>query len=281
MPLTTDTTSTAAVSEATLGIARTLFPQSSTAFISNVFAGADRFFAGGHPDYQANDLKYHDFRHTLQVTVAYVDLIAGRQKTDARPITPREFEMGLAAALFHDSGYLKLRSDHEGTGAKYTWCHVLRSCALAASYLPSLGLTIDEVDVVLGAIRATGSSMIGMRLRFTRKEHQFLACAVASADYLAQMAASDYPDELGLLFDEFAEADDFMHMPAGHRPFKSAVGLAAGTTEFWQHVVKPKLEKDFHGVYRFLAAADGSHPYVDAIERNLRIIAQRADGGAP
>ena len=120
-----------------------------------------------------------------------------------------------------------------------------------------------------------------MRLKFTRKEDHLLSCIVASADYLAQMAASDYPDKLGMLFDEFAEADDFMHMPADRRPFKTAAGLAAGTTEFWQRVVKPKLENDFRGVYRFLGADDGSHPYVDAIEHNLRIITQRAARGAP
>ena len=281
MPITTDTTSTASVYEYTSSIARRLFPQSSQAFLSNVFIGAEAFFWGRPPDYQANDIKYHDFRHTLQVTTTYGDLIAARQLANAPSITPREFELGLAAALFHDSGYLKLRSDIEGTGAKYTWCHVLRSCALAASYLPTLGLTIDEIEVVLGAIRATGSSMIGMRLKFTRQENHPLACLVASADYLAQMAASDYPEKLGALFNEFSEADDFMHIPVERRPFKSTDGLAAGTAEFWERVVKPKLENDFKGVHRFLTAADGSNPYIDAIERNLRIIMQRSTGGAP
>jgi hypothetical protein len=39
--------------------------------------------------------------------------------------------------------------------------------------------------------------------------------------------------------------------------------------------VKPKLENDFAGVYRFLNRPDGSNPYIDAIEHNLGVIARR------
>src|SRR5438132_1353442 len=103
MPLSTDTTRAAAVSEATQTIAATLFPGASTTFIRQAFDDVERLFSGDWPDYQANDLKYHDFRHTLQVTMAYVDLVAARQKTDEPPLPSRRFELGLVAALLHDS----------------------------------------------------------------------------------------------------------------------------------------------------------------------------------
>ena len=170
---------------------------------------------------------------------------------------------------------MKLRSDPKGTGAKYTYCHVLRGCALASSYLPNLKLSLEEIDMVLGIIRNTGPSTNGMRLRFSSKHEQLLACAVATADYLGQMSAPDYPDELGLLFGEFAESDDFTHTPLDCRPFQTAAGLIAGTPSFWAQVVRPKLDNDFLGLYRFLDAPDGTNPYVDAIERNLRTITQR------
>ncbi len=275
MPLTTDTTHAEPVIEATLEVARTLFPGSPEGFTCELFAGIKKLFTGGYLDYQANDLKYHDFQHTLQVTVAYVDLFAARQASGEPPFTHRQFELGLAIALLHDSGYLKLRSDREGTGAKYTFCHVLRSCALAASYLPTLGLKAEEIDIVLGAIRCTGPSTAGMRLRFNRRDDHVLASLVATADYLGQMAAADYPDELELLFNEFAESDVFLGIPTSQRFFKSAHQLIAGSTIFWEQVVKPKLEDDFLGVYRFLARPDGSHPYLDAIEHNLSLIARR------
>ncbi|HEY8933398.1 MAG TPA: hypothetical protein VIM44_08810 [Rariglobus sp.] len=275
MPLTTDTTRTASVTEAALDVSRALFPEAPTAFTRELFAGVEKLFKGECPDYQAVDLKYHDYRHTLQVTVAYLDLFAARQRSGASPFTHRQFELGLATALLHDSGYLKLRSDREGTGAKYTFCHVLRSCALAASFLPAYGLKLDEIDTVLGAIRCTGLSAANMGLRFNRHEDHELASLIVTADYLGQMAADDYPDELELLFNEFAESDRFLGIPPAQRIFKSVSQLAAGTGVFWEKVVKPKLEQEYHGVYRYLTRPDGSNPYLDAIARNLAIIARR------
>lgn len=274
MPLSTDTTSVENVTEATLEIARTLFPGAPETFARDMFTATARLYTGGFIDYQACDLKYHDFRHTLQVTMAYVDLFAARQASDEPAFTHRQFELGLAAALLHDSGYLKLRSDHEGSGAKYTFCHVLRSCALAASLLPTLGVKSEELDIVLGSIRCTGQNTAGMGLRFHRHEHHVLASLVATADYLGQMAAADYPDELELLFNEFAESDAFLGIPSSQRFFKTAQQLIAGSTAFWENVVKPKLENDLLGVHRFLRRPDGTHPYLDAIEHNLAIIAR-------
>jgi hypothetical protein len=275
MPLKIDTTRTKAVAEATLALARDLFPGASELFIRELFGVVEKLFAGGYLDYQANDLPYHDYQHTLQVSMAYTDLFAARQRSGEPAFTHRQFELGLATALLHDSGYLKLRSDREGTGAKYTFCHVLRSCALAASLLPNLGLKLEEVDTVLGAIRCTGPSTTGMKLRFNRSDDHVLASLVASADYLAQMAADDYPDELELLFNEFAESDAFLGLPPSQRIFKSVNQLVTGTGIFWDKIVKPKLDNDFLGVYRFLTLPDGSNPYLDAIEHNLGVIARR------
>jgi hypothetical protein len=277
MPLTTDTTQVATVTEAILEINRTLFPQASPEVIKALFAGVAKLFTGGYLDYQANDLTYHDFRHTLQVTVAFADLFAARQTSAINPsaLTSRQFEMGIATTLLHDSGYLKLRSDQVGTGAKYTFCHVLRSCALAASFLPSFGFKIDEIDTILGAIRCTGPSTTGMALRFNRHDNHVFASMVASSDYLAQMAAEDYPDELDSLYNEFNESDLFLGLPPARRVFKSAAQLVSGTGFFWEKVVLPKLRDDFLGVYRFLDHPDGSNPYIDAIEYNLGVIARR------
>jgi hypothetical protein len=277
MPLTTDTTQVATVTEAVLGMHRTLFPNATPQVIQELFAGVEKLFNGGYLDYQASDLAYHDFRHTLQVTVAFADLFSARQASpsDSPPFTPRQFELGLATSLLHDSGYLKLRSDRAGTGAKYTFCHVLRSCAFAASFLPSFGFKIEEIDLVLGAIRCTGPSTTGMKLCFNRHDDRVLASMVASADYLAQMAAEDYPDELELLFNEFNESDLFLGLPSYQRVFKSSAQLVSGTHRFWEHVVLPKLRNDFLGVYRLLDQPDGRNPYIDAIEHNLGIIANR------
>jgi len=276
MPLTTDTTSATNVAEATRRLYLGLYPDAPDQPVRRLFAEADRLFSGQHPEYQANDLIYHDYRHTLQVTVCYADIFAGRHAREPKALGARHFQLGLAGALYHDTGYLKARADRAGTGAKYTYCHVLRSCALAASYLPAIGFTVEEIDTVLGAIRRTGPSPPGTAQRFHSPEEQFLASAVASADYIAQMAAEDYPGELDALYAEFTESDDYAGVPAPRRAFKSAADLAVRTPKFWLKVVKPKIETDFFGVHRYLEGPDGTNPWIEAIGSNLARITERA-----
>ncbi len=93
-----------------------------------------------------------------------------------------------------------MRSDEGGTGAKYTLTHVLRSCAFAASYLPTLGVTDREIATILGAINCTGTNNEIGRLQFEGPTDCFIGCSLATADLVGQMAAADYPDQLGVLF---------------------------------------------------------------------------------
>jgi hypothetical protein len=255
-----------------------MYGASSSDWIGRVFLDVESLFAGRHPDYSAIDVGYHDLEHTLQSTVCLTELLDGCQRSAAAlTITSRQFELGIAAVLLHDTGYLKLRSDSGGTGAKYTFCHVLRSCAFAASHLPNLGANEAEVGAVLNAIHCTGPTKEISRLHFRDATERFIGSALASADYLGQMAAPDYPDELEILFTEFAESDDFVHVPAENRLFSSAEDLIARTPSFWRQVVRPKLENDFQGAYRYLAdpSAEGRNVYLEAVARNIELIEQR------
>jgi hypothetical protein len=192
-------------------------------------------------------------------------------------LTPRQAELGLAAVLMHDTGYLKLRSDRPGTGAKYTHVHVLRSCAFAATYLPTVGITPYELEGVLGAIRCTGPNSRVKQLHFKTQVEELIGCALATADFLAQMAAPDYPDKLEFLFREFREADAFANVPPGQREFKSTEELVAHTPDFWSKEVFPKLKKEYKGLYRFLAqpCPSGPNSYIIAIEHNIATIKAR------
>jgi hypothetical protein len=275
-----DTKSVPAVAEVVRKTARELFPNGSSAWIDVLFADVEALFTGRHPDYRANDLRYHDLEHTLQVALCFTRLVAGRQRAGFTPIlTARQFELGVAAALLHDSGYLKLRSDAQGTGAKYTYVHVLRSCALAGSYLPKLDATSAEIDGVLGAICCTGHSLHVDQMRFNHTAEKTIACLVATADYLGQMAAAEYPDELGCLFEEFQESDDYVRTPLAERTFKSSDDLMEKTPNFWRKIVLPKLETTYHGVYRFLADPypHGPNPYIEAVERNIAQVQRRIE----
>ena len=262
---------------------RRMYPRRATPRLRRVYRLVVDLFSGRHSDYAANDLKYHDLEHTMQATVCLVYLLEGRRLSAVRPfIDARRCELALAAVLLHDSGFLKLRGDRRGTGAKYTFCHVLRSGVLAASLLPDLGFRRDEIETVLQAINCTGPRADVPRVPFRDKADRILGCAVTTADFLAQMAAPDYPDELPLLFAEFRECDEFARVPAARRDFRSARELRRKTPDFWNRIVRPKLESDFLAVYRFLArpVAGGHNPYLAAVERNIAEISRRTAGVA-
>ncbi len=275
-----DTRSAPAVAAAVKAHFAEIFPTTAPDLIDTLFCDVDAFFGGRHPDYQAVDLRYHDLEHTLQATLCFARLIVGRHRAGATPaLTARQFELGLAGVALHDTGYLKLRSDTKGTGAKYTYTHVLRSCAFAAVYLPRLGATITEVQDVLASISCTGPRNEIGRMDFRAPVEKVLGCCIATADYLGQLAAPDYPGELEILYEEFEESDDFYNVPAADRVFRSARDLVERTPAFWTNFVRPKLENDFMGMYHFLASPypHGPNPYIDAIERNIAEIKLRIE----
>ncbi len=257
---------------------RSIHPHADFTFFDAIFAEVGRMFRGEFGDYQPIDLRYHDFQHTLQATLCLTEILVGCHHACALPRYDwRHIELGLAAILLHDSGYLKTRSDGEGTGAKYTCTHVLRSTAIAASQLPRFGLNAQEINIVLGAIRCTGPTATVDEQNYENEADLLLGCCVTTADYLSQMAASDYPDELEILYREFEESDDYQNIPLEDRVFKSAQDLVERTPCFWQKIVLPKLETDFRGMYHFLASPypAGPNPYVQAIEKNIGIIQNR------
>jgi hypothetical protein len=143
-----------------------------------------------------------------------------------------------------------------------------------------LGANEAEVGAILNAINCTGPTKEISRLHFRDATERFIGNALASADYLGQMSAADYPDELQILFSEFAESDNFIHVPASKRIFTSAEDLIARTPGFWREVVLPKLDNEFQGAYRYLADPfpDGPNVYLNAVIRNIGVIDQRSAG---
>jgi hypothetical protein len=249
-----------------------MFGPDKSPWLERVFNDVTALFEGGHPDYARVNLKYHNYEHTLQATLCLVLMLEGREHTGAMPrLTARQFELAVAAILLHDTGYVVLRSDRDGTGAKYTFIHELRSSAFAASYLPTIGANIREVGDVVSAISCTGPSSKIERVGFNDTVARVIGCVVATADYLAQMSAPDYIEKLTALFNEFEESHDFFNTPPAGRLFKTPQQLIQNTGNFWIKLVLPKLETEFAGVYRYLALPDpsGRNPYIAAVEANI------------
>lgn len=254
-----------AVREAALGLG--IDPR----FAENLVRLVDDLFAGRTGNYQPIDLLYHDLAHTAQASRCYLAHVEGYMRAEGLGRVPRECVLGLAAILFHDTGFLKTRGDDDGTGAKYTHSHVLRSAALAAAFLPAFGFSREEIEETVSMIRCTGLHGCPEKSAFRSELARVAACMVATSDYIGQMAAPDYVAKLPRLFDEFEEADDFSHVPRARRMFASARQLVAGTERFWREFVRPRLEGEFSGVYRYLASPPPArrNPYLEAVERNV------------
>lgn len=256
-----------------------LFPTADRYFVQQAFGWLLDCFQGRVPGFQAIDARYHDLEHTLQGTLCLARMLKGRHEAGATPaVDQRSFQLALLAILFHDTGYLKVTGDTEGTGAKYTLIHVNRSADFAAAFLRPHGFAGADLLAVQNMIRCTGVNADLGRIPFNSELERVLGFALASADLLGQMAALDYVDKLPILFSEFEECAIFNSgRMSGTGHFLDAQDLMRKTPGFWSRFVIPKLENDFQGIYHHLRIPfpDGPNPYVIRIEANLRTLAER------
>jgi hypothetical protein len=268
-----DTRNPAAVEREVQSSYLRLFPQGDADFVRTAFDWAKDCFTGRCQDYQPIDAKYHDLEHTLQGTLCMVRLLEGRHRAEAKPVIPqRQFELGLLAILFHDTGYLKKGNDRAGTGAKYTLTHVTRSVNFAEQFLEAKGLPVKDIRAVQNMIRCTGVNANLAIIPFQSEIEKIVGFALGTADLLGQMAAGDYVEKLPVLFLEFDESAQFYEgKMALTQSFSSAEDLMRRTPDFWDKYVLPKANKEFWGLYRFLSQPypDGRNDYLERIEANV------------
>ncbi len=99
---------------------------------------------------------FHNSRHTVDVVTASLEI--GLQAG----LAPKELEIILLAAYFHDIGYAQTYKDHE-----------LASTALAKTFLRSKGLDQSLIDRVVDCILAT---------RFPQQPRNLLEMIICDAD---------------------------------------------------------------------------------------------------
>jgi hypothetical protein len=255
-----------------------MFPAGDRALVSRVFGWATTCFTGNYEGLQALDTKYHDYEHTLQVTLCLARLLQARHQAGAQPaLSLPRFEQVLIAALFHDSGYLKTKYDTFGSGAKFTVVHVERGAEFAGMFLTEQGFPAPGIKAVQNMILCTNFMADLARIPFADEEERMAGLALATADLLGQMADPDYVDKLPRLFSEFREADYFK-APGGAgtdtATFSSANDLMRKTPLFYEKVVKVKINRDYRGLYRYLNRPypDGPNWYMEQIDANLKRI---------
>ncbi len=273
MLLTVDTRDALAVAAQVQSDYRLMFKDRRPLFVAQAFGWAVDCFTGRLSGYLPIDARYHDFEHTLQGTLCLSSLLRGRFQAGEPPVlSQRIYELGLLAILLHDTGYLKHRGDLEGTGAKYTLTHVSRSCEFAEEFLSTKGFLGPEIRGVNNMIRCTGVDGDVSSIQFQNEEERILGYALGTADLLGQMAALDYVDKLPVLYEEFVEASRFTPGAASSLSgFSSAQDLMHKTPAFWERYVRPKLDRDFLGLYRFLAKPipSGTNDYLNGVEANM------------
>ena len=279
-PHDVDTKNTGAVVRAVKDAFADIGAQASFPLLDRLFEDVEGMFQGRYAGYQAIDMKYHDFEHTLQATLCLIHILQGRSRTPDKPVlVARDWELAVMGALLHDSGYLKPNGDLEGTGAKYTFVHERRSCDFCREYLPRMGVTATEIEDICSAIICTGPRNKISQISFRTESSRHFAFALVTADYLAQMSAPDYVDKLPALYREFDEAFTFERMPPEKRPYLNFRQLLEKTDGFWNNYVRPMLDFEAGGVHRYLTLAGQPNPYLQAVEANLAEVRRRLQAG--
>ena len=261
-----------AVSEAIRAMVIELYPTAKGDRISSLIDTTVALFKGQIKPYQAIDACYHDLEHTMQVTLCWMRLFYNLKLHGPYPEIPFSYCMiGLASALFHDTGYLKEQHDEQGTGAKYTLIHESRSCHIAANVLSERNWPDSQIAIVQRFISTTGSRAVIAAIPYENETEKALAQALASADFLAQLSDPHYLVKLPLLYAEFEEAADHRHVPDAQRPFKSLENLIEETPAFWHRIVFPKLSTEFNSLYKFLDCPypEGTNPYLEQAILNI------------
>jgi hypothetical protein len=280
MPPEVQTSQPSEVLSAVLAAWHEMFPDASDRTVRNGFGWALDAFGGRYRDYQPIDARYHDLEHTLQGTLCMSRLLLGRHRAKAQPVIASHIvELGFLAILLHDTGYLKHAGDVKGTGAKYTLTHVNRSMDFAAELLSEKGFSRHDIIAVQNMIRCTGVNVDIAGIRFTDDAERICGLALGTSDLLGQMAAADYVDKLPTLYSEFEECArcNDGKMGAG-TTFASAADLKSRTPAFWEKYVLPKAEKEFQGLFRYLADPEtGRNRYLDRIEANIARIRTEND----
>ncbi|MBI5622501.1 MAG: hypothetical protein HY924_01845 [Elusimicrobia bacterium] len=246
-------------------LVRLISPKADVKGLKTVFTDIRGLFAGRYPGYRACNTEYHDLQHTTDTLLAMVRLMHGAA-VEGKRFTDRDLALGLVAALTHDTGYIQEESDREGTGAKYTDCHVDRSARFMAAYCAKRGFPSDFSPACASILGCTGLHIAIDGVAFESENAGLLGRMLGAGDILGQMADRCYLEKLLFLFYEFQEG-----RISG---FKDEYDLLAKTIKFYD-VTRFRLEGELGGVHRYMRPhfrerwSVDKDVYAEVIERHI------------
>ncbi|MDD5759360.1 MAG: GAF domain-containing protein [Desulfobulbaceae bacterium] len=225
--------------------------------------------------YEACQVGYHTIGHCTDVALLVSRAMVGWNRVEPVPFDQEQFLMGVTAALFHDSGYIKDRGDDKGCGGKFTFTHVERSKRILTDYLRSKKWTEGAVTDTVSLLDVTEFFQPSdLETLYPAPESRRLASILGMADLIAQMSDVNYMANIKELFREFEEAYDFLGrqelLAQGHKVFGSSSEMLNETVSFYERTVLPRLQA-LGRVDRYLIAffGDGRNPYLENITANL------------
>jgi hypothetical protein len=169
--------------------------------ISHAYHMALRLYQGRLEGYRGCDTAYHDFTHAAETFLAMARLLHGARLA-LEIVTPKDFAVGLTAAIFHDAGYIRTTDESGGTGACYRAEHELRSMEFVTRHGAALGLGEEEIAEARSIIQATVMAQDVNAMSFSSETHQLLARMLSAADLLAQLSSATYLERLSYLHGE-------------------------------------------------------------------------------
>ena len=183
-----------------------MFSKGDFTLLSAVFEDVFSLFSGKYCGFKACDTPYHNLKHTTDVFLAMARLIHGAH-TQGFTLNAIDANLGLVAALMHDTGYIQKDSENYDNSAKLAPAHIDRSIAFMAHVLTQKGYSQDSVLQCEQAILCTDLEKPLNTIPFQSPSAKLLGKMLASADLLAQKADRTYLEKLPLLYREFKEVD--------------------------------------------------------------------------
>lgn len=266
------------------------YPEFDEATVRKAFGDIEDAYFGRFPGLLACDTPYHDLRHSLDTSLVMARMVDGFEISCCEPTQTLKAEEGCLAvllALYHDVGFLRREDEAALHGASLVHEHEQRSVDFMHDYLRKGAFSHLSSQAAL--IHATDfAKPIAETLMGLPRQWLLIGQMLGTADLLSQISGLHYLQNCrDFLYQEFAIAGvDKKTMPSGETIvlYASPEDLLRKTPQFYEHVVRKRLEEDFEQVYRYLVPHfGGDNPHILGMQRNmafLHALIQRDDFSA-
>lgn len=218
----------------------------------------DALYDGKHPAYHRCDTEYHNKQHVLDVTLATLRMIAGRERSvfSHNRFSTEQVLVAVITALFHDVGYLRKRDEyHVRHGAEFTRIHVSRSADFLFEHMKTVGLQAFAL-IAKQLVHFTGYEYDIEQIKVPNQKYRDLGNIIGTADVIAQMADRTYLEKCrNHLYPEFVRGGMCEQSDAAGKTqviYSSADELLLKTPTYMRSVFNHRLTQSFNASFRYI-----------------------------